>query len=61
MNINISKSAGWSFTIASLILLTMNGGLAWLIILIPASLVLGYGIMWIREDKNQLTSTLRRR
>jgi hypothetical protein len=60
MRIGISRSAGWSLAIAGLILLTMRGKLDWLVILFPASLVLGYGMMRLGEDRNPLTRGMKK-
>jgi hypothetical protein len=37
-----------------LILLARTGALDWLVILFPASLVLGYGMMRLGEERNPL-------
>jgi hypothetical protein len=55
MRIDTSRSAGWSLAIGGLILLAIRGELDWLVILFPASLVLGYGMMRLGEDRNPLT------
>ena len=55
MRIDISTSAGWLLAIGGLILLATSGRLDWLVILVPASLVLGYGMMRLGEDRNPLT------
>jgi hypothetical protein len=60
MRIGISRSAGSSLAIAGLILLTMRGELDWLVILFPASLVLGYGMMRLGEDRNPLTRGMKK-
>jgi hypothetical protein len=61
MQIDISKSWGWSLAIAGLVLLATSGKLNWLVILVPASLVLGYGLMRVSKDRNKLTSTMKKR
>jgi hypothetical protein len=54
MRIDISRAAGWSLAIGGLILLARTGALDWLVILFPASLVLGYGMMRLSEERNPL-------
>jgi hypothetical protein len=60
MRIDLSRSAGWSLAIGGLILLAMTGELDWLVILFPASLVLGYGMMRLGEDRNPLTRGMKK-
>jgi hypothetical protein len=65
MQINLSKSAGWSLVIAGFVLLAITGGLDWLVILVPASIILTCGIMWMSGtgdgNNNQLTPEKRKR
>jgi hypothetical protein len=60
MRMNVSRSAGWSLAIGGLLLLAMTGQLDWLVILFPASLVLGYGMMRLGKDRNPLTGGMKK-
>jgi hypothetical protein len=60
MRIDIPRSAGWSLAIGGLILLAIAGELDWLVVLFPASLVLGYGLMRLGEDRNPLTRGMKK-
>jgi UPF0716 family protein affecting phage T7 exclusion len=61
MHIAIYKSAGWALAIAGLVLLASAGGLDWLLVLLPVSLVLGYALVRLSEDGNKLTSPMKKR
>jgi hypothetical protein len=60
MRIDISRIAGWSLAIGGVIMLAITGKLDWLVILFPASLVLGYGMMRLGEDRNPLTRGMKK-
>ncbi len=47
MRVDISKFATWSLVLAGVLLLAITGRLDWLVVLIPASVVLGCAIMWM--------------
>jgi hypothetical protein len=47
MRVDISKFATWCLVGAGVLLLAITGRLDWLIVLIPASVVLGYAIVWM--------------
>jgi hypothetical protein len=61
MHIAISKSAGWALAIAGLVLLASAGTLDRLLALVPVSLVLGYALVRLSEDRNKLTSPMKKR
>jgi hypothetical protein len=61
MRIDISTSAGWALAIAGLVLLASAGRLDWLLVLVPASLVLGYALVRLSGDRNKLTSPMKKR
>lgn len=50
-----SKSVSWTLIIASLLLLIRTGKLDLLALLIPVSLLLGYGLLWLGGNKTGLT------
>lgn len=60
MRIDISRSIGWSLAIGGLILLATTGELDWIVILFPASLILGYGMMKLGEDRDPLTRGMKK-
>jgi hypothetical protein len=49
MQTKISKAAGWFLFAGGFLLLAFSGKLDWLVILVPTSLVLGYGMAWMRR------------
>jgi hypothetical protein len=60
MRIDISRSIGWSLAIGGLILLAVTGELDWIVILFPASLVLGCGMMKLGKNRDPLTGGMKK-
>lgn len=58
---NNSKAAGWTLIFISFILLLALGELELLVILLPLSLLLGYGIVHLADKRNRLTSGFQKR
>jgi hypothetical protein len=44
MSINSKKSMGWALVLIFLGLVALFGGVKWLIVLIPAALIIWYGV-----------------
>jgi hypothetical protein len=61
IQIDISSFAGWSLAGAGLVALAAAGRLDWLLVLVPVSLIVSYGWMRLSEDRNKLTSTMKKR
>jgi hypothetical protein len=57
---NTNAKSGWTLIIASLFLLMAMGKLDLLLILIPLSLLLGYGLLWLGGSKTGLTSRMKK-
>jgi hypothetical protein len=57
---NTNAKSGWTLIIASLFLLMAMGKLDLLLILIPPSLLLGYGLLWLGGSKTGLTSRMKK-
>jgi len=55
-----SKFASWLLIIASLLLLAFMGKLDLLPVLIPVSLLLGYGLLWLGGSKTRLTGSIKK-
>jgi hypothetical protein len=57
---NINQCAGWAMVLGSIVLLVSLGKLDLLVILLPLSLLLAYGIGCSGPDKTRLTGGLRK-
>jgi len=55
-----SKPAGRILIIASLLLLIITGKLPLLLLLVPASVLLGYGLWWLGGHKAGLTNRIKK-
>ena len=53
---NNDYKAAWTLIIITLILLMAIGKLDLLLILVPLSLLLGYGLLWLGSNKTGLTN-----
>jgi hypothetical protein len=53
MRVDIPKFATWSLMLAGVLLLAITGRLDWLVVLIPASVVLGCTMMWMAGGTNE--------
>jgi hypothetical protein len=53
---NNDYKAAWTLIIITLILLMAIGKLDLLLILVPLSLLLGYGLLWLGGNKTGLTN-----
>jgi hypothetical protein len=58
---NNNYKAGWILVIGTLFLLTVMGRLDLLLVLVPLSLLLGYGLLWLGGNKTGLTDGLKKR
>ena len=58
---NTNAKSGWTLIIASLFLLMAMGKLDLLFILVPLSLLLGYGLLWLGGTKTRLTNGIKKR
>jgi hypothetical protein len=56
-----SSKAGWMLVIGALLLLIVMGKLDLLIFLVPVSLALGCGLLWLPKSKTGLTSGMKKR
>ncbi|MBZ5705210.1 MAG: hypothetical protein LAN63_07640 [Acidobacteriia bacterium] len=52
--------AGWTLVVIALVLLLAFGNLALLAILVPVSIVVGYGIARLGENRGRLTTGLKK-
>ncbi len=52
---NSNGKAGWTLIIGTLFLLTVTGRLDLLLLLVPLSLLLGCGLLWLGGTKTGLT------
>jgi hypothetical protein len=59
MNID-SKAAAWTLIGVSLLLLVAMGKLDLLVVLVPVSLLLGYGLLWLGRNKTGLTRVIKK-
>ena len=57
---NIDRCIGWALVFAAVLLLVSAGKLDLLLILLPLSLLLAYGIRCSWRDKNRLTGGLKK-
>ena len=57
---NINQCAGWILVLGTILLLITLGELDLLVILLPLSLLLAYGIGCSRHDKTGLTGGLKK-
>ncbi|MGA9040742.1 MAG: hypothetical protein WB421_09425 [Terriglobales bacterium] len=57
---NNNSKAGWTLVISTLFLLMVMGRLDLLLVLIPVSLLLGYGLLWLGGSKTGLTNRSKR-
>ena len=57
---NNNSKAGWTLVISTLFLLMVMGRLDLLLVLIPTSLLLGYGLLWLGGGKRGLTNGIKR-
>ncbi len=57
---NNSKAAGWALMISAFLLLIVTGKLDLLVVLIPLSLLLGYGLLWLGGNKTGLTNRIKK-
>jgi hypothetical protein len=58
---NTNCKAAWTLIIGSLFLLMVMGRLDLLFILVPLSLLLGYGLLWLGGTKTRLTNVVKKR
>jgi hypothetical protein len=57
---NINQCAGWAMVLGAILLLVSLGRLDLLVILLPMSLLLGYGIGCFGNNKARLTGGLKK-
>jgi hypothetical protein len=57
---NMNQIAGWILVLAAIVLLVTLGKLDLLVILLPLSLLLAYGIGRSGQDKTRLTSGIKK-
>jgi hypothetical protein len=58
---NNNCKAGWTLIIGTLFLLMALGKLDLLLILVPLSLLLGYGLLWLGGTETGLTNGIKKR
>jgi hypothetical protein len=58
---NTNSKAGWTLIIGTVFLLMAMGKLDLLLILVPLSLLLGYGLLWLDGSKTRLTNAIKKR
>lgn len=54
------SAAAWTLILGSLLLLVTLGKLDLLVVLLPISLLLGYGLLWLGGSKTGLTSGIKK-
>jgi hypothetical protein len=59
-SMNINQCAGWALVIGAILLLVTVGRLDLLVILLPLSLLLAYGIGRSGHDKTRLTGDIKK-
>ncbi len=57
---NDNCKTGWALIIGSLLLLVVLGKLELLVMLIPLSLLLGYGLLWLGRSQTGLSSPMKK-
>src|ERR1700680_4430814 len=58
--LNTTQCVGWAMVLATMLLLLSLGKLDLLVILLPLSLLLAYGIRYFGHDKTRLTGGLKK-
>jgi hypothetical protein len=59
-NMNVNQCAGWILVLGAILLLVTSGTLDLLVILLPLSLLLAFGIGCSGHDKTRLTGDLKK-
>jgi hypothetical protein len=59
-HLNINQCVGWAMVLGTMLLLLSLGKLDLLVILLPLSLLLGYGIRYFGRNKTRLTGSLKK-
>jgi hypothetical protein len=59
-NMNINQCVGWAMVLAAILLLVSQGKFELLLILLPLSLLLAYGLGCSGHDKTRLTDGLKK-
>jgi hypothetical protein len=59
-NMNVNQCAGWILVLGAILLLVNSGTLDLLVILLPLSLLLAFGIGCSGHDKTRLTGDLKK-
>jgi hypothetical protein len=57
---NINQCAGWILVIGAIALLVTDGNLDWLVILLPLSLLLAFGIGCSGHSETRLTDSIKK-
>jgi hypothetical protein len=60
MKMNVNQCAGWILVVGAIFLLVTFGTLDLLVVLIPLSLLLAYGVGWSGHSKTRLTDGLKK-
>ncbi|HEX4425580.1 MAG TPA: hypothetical protein VH079_09275 [Terriglobales bacterium] len=58
---NTNRKTAWTLIIGTLFLLMAMGKLDLLFVLVPLSLLLGYGLLWLGGTKTRLTNATKKR
>jgi hypothetical protein len=58
---NTNRKTAWTLIIGTLFLLMAMGKLDLLLVLVPLSLLLGYGLLWLGGTKTRLTNATKKR